>query len=793
MNKIVIDKTNVLEKGIAEFPSLFIEGAAACGKSTVVSMFLEAHPDVHSDVFFMDEELDDFVSFKERLAACLQNKTRKCYVVFENMNRDLTADFYREITKFVLAISDKTKVFMISREKPARELLELLWKGQMGMIFQKNLVFEATDVAKFFAGRQSLLRADEVYRVTGGWPGCVDVIAKLSEQLGPERLEAKDAVALWQRYEVQAYIQNEILDSLSAEEEEVVRRANVCPWLNEELCEEVWGMMWSGTVLQDLERKGLLLYNEQKRRWKLAPLFRRTKQVEILPSLRIRLGNWYEDHGAIEEALQCLADDSCKKEYQEFVIKNFGMIPFIGLLKSEVMKWKGNVPELCYLRGMYCYLQQDFAGLRREMMRVQKLEGKLADEVYLNLTYVDPEIPVENWLVLLEEIGTRWAPIRLYHFTENANVFSTGWRELSGLFTCSLREAKRRKNILKSTLGEKEWLGMQFAHVDYVMETRQRDVLQEHLWDSVLQCLKNESEKFNWRYKVACLYLMSKLYIMTSDSAVKEQVENLEEELRGEENELCQRYLYAVSRLHSLWNSEEDKATRWLQKISGDTHIEVDEDNYYLLFLRAKGFMMLNQYGHAERIIQRLIPYVKEYHRTRILAELLFQQAIVQWADGKRGASLRSMIESFLYTGEFRYVTFYITYGKLGYEALETYVGWCQKSEPEKWHKKKKYNYGNVLRMPMEDYLGNILRTAKHRMKNSSSVVAEQNMVEKLTMMETIILQHINKGLTNAEICEELNLKLPTVKTHIYSVYKKLGVNSRVQAILKGKELGVIR
>ena len=66
-------------------------------------------------------------------------------------------------------------------------------------------------------------------------------------------------------------------------------------------------------------------------------------------------------------------------------------------------------------------------------------------------------------------------------------------------------------------------------------------------------------------------------------------------------------------------------------------------------------------------------------------------------------------------------------------------------------------------------------------------------MVEKLTMMETIILQDINKGLTNAEICEELNLKLPTVKTHIYSVYKKLGVNSRVQAILKGKELGLVK
>ena len=66
-------------------------------------------------------------------------------------------------------------------------------------------------------------------------------------------------------------------------------------------------------------------------------------------------------------------------------------------------------------------------------------------------------------------------------------------------------------------------------------------------------------------------------------------------------------------------------------------------------------------------------------------------------------------------------------------------------------------------------------------------------MVENLTLMETIILQNINKGMSNSEICEELNLKLPTVKTHISNLYKKLGVGSRVQAIMKGKEIGILR
>lgn len=94
--------------------------------------------------------------------------------------------------------------------------------------------------------------------------------------------------------------------------------------------------------------------------------------------------------------------------------------------------------------------------------------------------------------------------------------------------------------------------------------------------------------------------------------------------------------------------------------------------------------------------------------------------------------------------------------------------------------------------MPVEDYIGVILRCAKREIKAHPGQ-PKQEVEERLTMMETIILRGISNGLTNAQICEELNLKLPTVKSHIYSLYKKLGVNSRVQAILRGKELGIIK
>ena len=186
-----------------------------------------------------------------------------------------------------------------------------------------------------------------------------------------------------------------------------------------------------------------------------------------------------------------------------------------------------------------------------------------------------------------------------------------------------------------------------------------------------------------------------------------------------------------------------------------------------------------------------MTPYLQSGRHHRFLAEVLFEQAIFHYKMGHRGIALRNMIESFAVNGNGRYVGFYAEYGAGGSEVLEIYVDWRKNNLPEGSHGKKKYIYGNVLRMPEADYMEVLLRCAKRETRRMTGV-PELQQGERLTMMETIILRHISRGLNNAEICAELNVKLPTVKSHIYSLYQKLGVNSRVQAILRAKEMGLM-
>lgn len=61
-----------------------------------------------------------------------------------------------------------------------------------------------------------------------------------------------------------------------------------------------------------------------------------------------------------------------------------------------------------------------------------------------------------------------------------------------------------------------------------------------------------------------------------------------------------------------------------------------------------------------------------------------------------------------------------------------------------------------------------------------------------LTPREHEILGLIAQGLSNREIGEKLFVSENTVKTHSSRVFDKLGVNRRVQAVQKARELGLI-
>ena len=69
---------------------------------------------------------------------------------------------------------------------------------------------------------------------------------------------------------------------------------------------------------------------------------------------------------------------------------------------------------------------------------------------------------------------------------------------------------------------------------------------------------------------------------------------------------------------------------------------------------------------------------------------------------------------------------------------------------------------------------------------------AQDELVEPLSARELEVLRLVDQGLSNPQIAEKLSVAPSTVKTHINNIYGKLAAQTRVQALKRARELGLL-
>ena len=85
-----------------------------------------------------------------------------------------------------------------------------------------------------------------------------------------------------------------------------------------------------------------------------------------------------------------------------------------------------------------------------------------------------------------------------------------------------------------------------------------------------------------------------------------------------------------------------------------------------------------------------------------------------------------------------------------------------------------------------EQYLSPTLAIAilQKRQPEASVTVSQKSVIESLTDREREILELLAQGLSNKAIAARLYLSIRTVEGHLANIYSRLGVHSRIEAML---------
>ena len=231
-----------------------------------------------------------------------------------------------------------------------------------------------------------------------------------------------------------------------------------------------------------------------------------------------------------------------------------------------------------------------------------------------------------------------------------------------------------------------------------------------------------------------------------------------------------------------LWveQGKYELASQWAAESGLDTNGEnwlmPDTDYFQLIeyITLARVLLAIGRTTEAIGLLEWLTEQSKMGGRTARLIEILILQALALQARGEKETAVSTLEQALTLAEPYGFIRAFVDEGssmaRLLYEAL---------------------SQGNT-----SDYVRQLLAAfpVSEPEKNTSPqpVNSEFAWIEPLSEREVEVLQLIAEGLTNKEISTRHYLALNTVKTHTRNIYSKLGVNSRIQAVAKARDLKIL-
>jgi LuxR family maltose regulon positive regulatory protein len=185
-------------------------------------------------------------------------------------------------------------------------------------------------------------------------------------------------------------------------------------------------------------------------------------------------------------------------------------------------------------------------------------------------------------------------------------------------------------------------------------------------------------------------------------------------------------------------------------------------------------------HGHprqAQSVLDELLPHAEDAGRQATVIEGLALRALCQDALGKPGDALAALTRALQLSAPEGTVRPFVDAGPPMAELLGRALRAADPGVPAAFGRRLLAASGGPPRT--ESSPGPARRQAS-------------SLIDPLTPREMQVLDLLARGLTNAEIGQQLVISLPTVKSHTRNLYGKLGVHTRREAVARARELNLL-
>ena len=555
---------------------------------------------------------------------------------------------------------------------------------------------------------------------------------------------------------------------------------------------------------------------------------------EVINALHAKASAWFAENGLLEEALQH-ALSAGDTETASGLVAQFSHQLMNDEQWTRLERCMNQLPQdrierdpaLVVLEAWLHHIRFNVSGVAACVKKIETLNATSPPDALANNTHVHGHLEVlkgilhymsadgENALALsrraLEEIPLHHKRARLF-----ADIFQLGGYQMIGNYKTGLsiyqkameRYINRDKNyhaLYLANLGLGYWieadlLGLRQTAESLLDVMKKRPLPSAVAWGfyllGIVHFHRNELQNAEEKLKqvVEAFNVVSPMNFAHSAFALAltyqalgklEQAREISRSIVQNSIETNNADMLQVARAFeaelALYQERFTVASRWMEKYQAKPFVPVFR--FYMPQLTAVKVMLAQNTTDslikAADLLNQLHNFLESIHNNRFCIDVLALQALLHHARSEESAAVEKLSQALILAEPGGFIRLFVDLGPPMADLLKRLI---------KQNIAAKYA-SRILSAFREDAQRVVAGSFHHDQSPDHTVY--HPLIEPLSNRELQILDLVAQRLQNKEIATKLFISPGTVKSHLNSIYRKLNVTSRLQAVEKAYALGI--